>query len=180
MGDTRSDVTLPAQSASPCTWHCSSEGAIATAVAQEKTSRISEVLLVVLRPSQILVGTVLAVGTVTLTQILILATPVAIAVRLPDDMGLPLIATGDIALGVAWCVIGFALYGFLYAACGALVSKVAEVSTTVMPSVRVMLAAYLASILAITEDPTSPWRHAPDCQVIIPEVGVRLSVPVEG
>ncbi len=131
--------------------------AIATAVAQEKTSRISEVLLVVLRPSQILVGTVLAVGTVTLAQILVLATPVVVALRLRDDIALPPVAAGDIALGVAWFVIGFALYAFLYAACGALVNKVTEVSTAVMPIAMIMVAAYLVSILVTTQDPTSPW-----------------------
>ena len=131
--------------------------AIATAVAQEKASRISEVLLVVLRPSQVLAGTVLAVGTVTLAQLLVLATPVLVALRVRDDMDLPPVAAGDIALGLAWFVIGFALYAFLYAACGALVSKVTEVGSAVMPIVMVMLAAYLVSIMVTTQDPTSPW-----------------------
>jgi ABC-2 type transport system permease protein len=133
--------------------------AIATTVAQEKTSRLSEVLLVVLRPSQILVGTVLAVGTVTLAQVLVLATPVLVALRVRDDVGLPPVAAGDIALGVAWFVIGFALYAFLYAACGALVNKVTEVSSAVMPITLVMLAGYLVSIMVTTQDPTSPWSR---------------------
>jgi ABC-2 type transport system permease protein len=54
-------------------------------------------------------------------------------------------------------VIGFALYAFLYAACGALVEKVTEVSSAVMPIVMVMAAGYVASILVTTEDPTSGW-----------------------
>jgi ABC-2 type transport system permease protein len=131
--------------------------AIASAVAQEKASRISEVLLVVLRPSQILTGTVLAVGTVTLAELLVLATPVLVAVQVRDDSQLPPVAACDIALGVAWFVIGFALYAFLYAACGALVEKVTEVSSAVMPIVMVMAAGYVASILVTTEDPTSGW-----------------------
>lgn len=133
--------------------------AIASAVAQEKASRISEVLLVVLRPSQILTGTVLAVGTVTLAELLVLATPVLVAVQVRDDSRLPPVAAGDITLGVAWFVIGFALYAFLYAACGALVNKVTEVSSAVMPIVMVMAAAYVASILVTTEDPTSGWSR---------------------
>jgi ABC-2 type transport system permease protein len=56
--------------------------AIATAVALEKATRVSEVLLAVLRPSQILVGTVAAVGTATLAQLLVLGAPLAVAVRL--------------------------------------------------------------------------------------------------
>jgi ABC-2 type transport system permease protein len=131
--------------------------AIASTVAQEKASRISEVLLVVLRPSQILTGTVLAIGTVTLAELLVLATPVLVAVQVRDDSRLPSVAAGDIALGVAWFVIGFALYAFLYAACGALVNKVTEVNSAVMPIVMVMAAAYVVSILVTTEDPTSGW-----------------------
>jgi ABC-2 type transport system permease protein len=75
---------------------------IATTVAMEKSTRISEVLLAVLRPSQALVGTVIAVGTVTLVQLLVLATPLAVAVRVTDKIGVPPIAAGDIALAVAW------------------------------------------------------------------------------
>jgi len=45
--------------------------AIATTVAMEKSTRISEVLLAILRPSQVLVGTVMAVGTATLVQLLV-------------------------------------------------------------------------------------------------------------
>jgi ABC-2 type transport system permease protein len=61
--------------------------AIATTVAMEKSTRISEVLLAILRPSQVLVGTVMAVGTATLVQLLVLATPLAVAVRDGQDRG---------------------------------------------------------------------------------------------
>ena len=62
---------------------------IATTVAMEKSTRIFEVLLAVLRPSQVLVGTVIAVGTVTLVQLLVLAAPRAVAVRVTDKIGVP-------------------------------------------------------------------------------------------
>jgi ABC-2 type transport system permease protein len=90
--------------------------AIATTVAMEKSTRISEVLLAVLRPSQVLVGTVVAVGAVTLVQLLVLAAPLAVAVQVTDNIGLPPVAAGDIALAVAWFVLGFMLYAFLFAA----------------------------------------------------------------
>jgi hypothetical protein len=83
--------------------------AIATTVAMEKSTRISEVLLAVLRPSQVLVGTVTAVGAVTLGQLLVLATPLAVAVQVSDKIGIPTVAAGDIGLAVAWFVLGFAL-----------------------------------------------------------------------
>jgi ABC-2 type transport system permease protein len=130
---------------------------IATVVATEKSTRISEVLLTVLRPSQVLVGTVLAVGTVTLLQLLVLATPAAIAVRVSDRLGLPSVASTDLVLAVVWFLLGFALYAFLYAAGGALVDKVTEVDTAVAPIVVVILGAYFASLALVMDDPDSTW-----------------------
>jgi ABC-2 type transport system permease protein len=69
--------------------------AIATAVAVEKSSRISEVLLAMLRPSQVMVGTVAAVGTVALGQLLLLAVPMGVAVRVNQGIGLPQAAAGE-------------------------------------------------------------------------------------
>lgn len=128
---------------------------IATSVAVEKSTRISEVLLAVLRPSQVMVGTVLAVGAVTLGQLLVLATPLVVGVRVTDSIGLPAAAGADIALGVVWFVLGFLIYAFVFAAAGALVNKMKEVNTTVVPISMVLIAAYLLGILVSTEDAES-------------------------
>jgi ABC-2 type transport system permease protein len=133
---------------------------IATTVATEKSTRISEVLLTVLRPSQILVGTVVAIGTVTLGQLLVLITPLAIAVRFTDSIGLPPIATVDLAFAVVWFILGFALYSFLFAATGALVNKVTEVSSAVMPVTLLLLAGYLLAVTIVAADPSSPLSVA--------------------
>ena len=130
--------------------------AIATAVAMEKSTRISEVLLAVLRPSQIVVGTVTAVGVTTLAQLLILSVPLAVAVRV-TDLGLPAAATGDLALAVAWFVLGFSLYAFLFAASAALVDKITEVSTAVIPVSTVLVIGYMLGVTVVMGDPTSPW-----------------------
>ncbi len=129
---------------------------IATTVATEKSTRISEVLLAVLRPSQILVGTVVAVGAITLGQLLVLTTPLAIAVRVTERIGLPPVATADLALAVVWFLLGFALYSFLFAATAALVNKVTEVSSAVMPVTLLLLAGYLLAITVVASDPSSP------------------------
>jgi ABC-2 type transport system permease protein len=131
--------------------------AIATTVAVEKSTRISEVLLAVLRPSQILVGTVLAVGMVTFIQLLVLAAPLAVAVQLTDNIGLPPEAAGDIALAITWFLLGFALYAFLYAAGGALVSKVTEVEVATRPIVLAIFAGYFIATFVVIEDPQGLW-----------------------
>ncbi len=134
--------------------------AIATAVAMEKSTRISEVLLAVLRPSQVLVGTVMAVGTVTFVQLLVLVAPLAVAVQVTDSIGLPPVAGGDLSLAVAWFLLGFALYAFLFAAAGALVDKITEVSSAILPVTMTLLAGYLLAITVVTSEPGSGWSTA--------------------
>jgi ABC-2 type transport system permease protein len=134
--------------------------AIATTVATEKSTRISEVLLAVLRPSQVLVGTVLAVGTVTLVQLLVLATPLAVAVQVTDNIGVPTVAAGDIGLAVVWFVLGFALYAFLFAASAALVNKITEVSSAIMPVTMTLVVGYLLAVTVVTSNPGGGWSVA--------------------
>ena len=134
--------------------------AIATTVGLEKSTRISEVLLAVLRPSQILVGTVLAVGAATLVQLLALAGPLAVAVQVTDDIGLPRVAALDLGLAVAWFLLGFALYAFVFAATASLVDKITEVASAIMPVTTTLLVAYLLGVVVVTEDPGSIWSVA--------------------
>jgi len=134
--------------------------AIATTVAMEKCTRISEVLIAILRPSQVLVGTVLAIGTVTLLQLLVLAAPLAVAVRVTDSIGLPPVAAGDITLGVAWFLLGFMLYAFLFAATGALVNKITEVNSAIMPVTMILLVGYVLAVTVVMADPGSGWSIA--------------------
>jgi len=134
--------------------------AIGTTVAMEKSTRISEVLLAVLRPSQMIVGTVVAVGTVTLGQLLVLAAPLAVALRVTDKIGLPAVAAGDIGLAVAWFVLGFMIFAFLYAAAAALVDKITEVGSAILPVTMVIIVGYILAVTVVTSDPSGGWSVA--------------------
>ena len=128
---------------------------IGTNVAVEKSTRIAEVLLAVLRPSQILVGNVIGIGVRTLSQLMALAVPILAALTISDGLDLPSLATGDIALGIAWFVLGYLVYAFLFAATAALVDKVTEVASAMMPVTVVLVLAYLGAIVEVTRDPSS-------------------------
>lgn len=130
--------------------------AIATSVATEKASRISEVLLPVLRSSQILVGTVLAVGLTTLAQLLVLLTPVAVGVRVTEEIGLPEAAAADLALGVVWFVLGFVMFAFVFAAAGAMVDKVQDVGGTIAPISIILIAGYMLGVVFAAQDGDGP------------------------
>ncbi len=137
-----------------------SGNSIAMNVGVEKSTRIAEVLLAVLRPSQILVGNVVGIGLRTLIQLLVLTVPILAAMTVTDGLDLPTVAAGDIALGVAWFVVGFFMYAFLFAAAAALVDKVTEVGSAIMPVTMMLVLAYLGAVLVVQQDPGSPLSVA--------------------
>ena len=132
-----------------------SGNSIAMNVGVEKSTRIAEVLLAVLRPSQILVGNVVGIGLQTLAQLMVLAVPILAAITITDGLDLPAVAAGDIVLGVAWFVLGFLMYAFLFAAAAALVDKVTEVGSAIMPVTTVLVLAYLGAVIVVQQDPGS-------------------------
>jgi ABC-2 type transport system permease protein len=72
-----------------------------------------------------------------------------------DGLEVPTVAAGDIALGVAWFVLGFLMYAFLFAAAAALVDKVTEVGSAIMPVTVVLVLAYLGAVIVVQQDPGS-------------------------
>ncbi len=128
---------------------------IATNVAVEKSTRIAEVLLAVLRPSQILVGNVLGIGALTFTQLLVLAVPVTLGLVAGDGLDLPSVAVADIGLGVAWFVLGYFIYAFLFAATAALVDKVTDVASAILPVTALLILGYLGAVIVVVQNPSS-------------------------
>ena len=128
---------------------------IATNVAVEKSTRIAEVLLAVLRPSQILVGNVIGIGVMTFTQLLVLAVPVTLGLGAGDGLDLPSVAVADIGLGVAWFVLGYFIYAFLFAATAALVDKVTDVASAILPVTVLLILGYLGAVIVVVQNPSS-------------------------
>jgi ABC-2 type transport system permease protein len=126
---------------------------IATAVATEKSTRISEVLLAVLRPTQLLVGTVLGVGLLALLQISAAAIPAGLSLWTSHSSKLPSGAAPDIALAVVWFVLGIAVYAFLFAGLAALVDKVTEVNSAILPVNALLIGSYLIAVGVVVASP---------------------------
>ena len=56
---------------------------------------------------------------------------------------------------MAWFVLGFLMYAFLFAAAAALVDKVTEVGSAIMPVTTVLVLAYLGAVIVVQQDPGS-------------------------
>ncbi len=124
---------------------------VASGVAEEKTSRVSEVLLASLRPIDLLVGKVAGIGLLSLAQLLVAAAPALVAALAIGAVDLPDATASTLGWGLAWFVAGYALYAAAYGALGALVGRQQEVGQVTAPLAMLLLAGYLAGAYAASE-----------------------------
>ena len=144
---------------------------VATGVAEEKGSRIMEILINATTPFQLLLGKVIGIGLVGISQMSLVCLVAAATLEaqsplktalgvmdgnsfsLPDFTSISLAMLGFLVL---FFVLGFLLYATIYAAAGALVSRQEEVATAVGPLGFLLMASYLLSFYA-TVTPNAAW-----------------------
>lgn len=134
---------------------------VATSVAEEKGSRVMELMLNATTPLQMLAGKVIGNGAAGLTQYgavigavlvgLVAQGPLRHAVLGGSDSGaavsgltVPLLAAFMILFA-----LGFLLYSLLYAALGSLVSRQEDVQSATSPLMMLVMVGYFLSIFAV-------------------------------
>lgn len=101
---------------------------VARSIIEEKTSRIFEVLLATVRPSEMLAGKVIGVGSVGLTQVGIWIVVATIALKsqaFGQDLHI-LPSAGQTALFVVFFILGYVLYSSIASALGAMTNSEQE------------------------------------------------------
>jgi ABC-2 type transport system permease protein len=130
--------------------------AVASGVAQEKTSRTAEILLSAMRPRQLLTGKVLGIGLCGLVQLAVPVAAGAIANGIVHSAHIPSTIWLLLPASLLWFVLGFALYGFAFAAAGAIVARQEEVQFVTAPLAFPLLAGYLLAY-AVIGSPHAAW-----------------------
>jgi ABC-2 type transport system permease protein len=130
--------------------------AVATGVAQEKTSRTAEVLLACVRPSELLSGKLLGIGVCGLGQLAIPAIAGLIANAVVHSAAIPSTVWVLLPAALLWFVLGYALYAFAFATAGALVARQEEVQFTTGPLAFPLIAGYLL-VYAVIGSPHATW-----------------------
>jgi len=131
---------------------------IVTSVVQEKSSRVVEVLLSVVRPVDLLVGKVLGVGAVALGQAVVF---IVAALGAAAAVGLDQLPEGTplaVASTLLWLLLGFGLYSFAYAIAGSLASRQEDAQNASLPMTAVLVVAYFAGTVASTDPDALPVR----------------------
>ncbi len=135
------------------------------AVMEEKQNRVVEIVISSLRPHHLMLGKVLGVGLMGLTQMsiwigsaVLLATfalPL-VAASFPEGIAGMVAAVqsvapgfGDLALFAAFFGLGFFLFASLFAAAGAMCSREEEAQQVQMPLVMLLLIPFMMQMIAI-------------------------------
>lgn len=136
---------------------------VAMGVAEEKGSRIMELLVNAATPFQLLAGKIIGIGAAGLTQMtlfvvvgigaLLLQLPLQTALFGSNAGGLNLNIAGAsvtlLLLLLVYFILGFLLYATLYAALGALVKRQDEVQNAVQPLTMLLVVGYLTSFFGV-------------------------------
>jgi len=129
---------------------------ILTGVAEEKSSRVVEVLLAALRPAQLLAGKVLGIGLVALTQATLI---VGVALGLSSAVGSNLLhGSGPLTVLAAllWLILGYGFYCWMYAAAGSTVERQEQIQSLAFPLSIPLTVGYIVSLItASTGRPTT-------------------------
>jgi ABC-2 type transport system permease protein len=140
---------------------------VANSVAEEKSSRVMELLVTAATPRQLLAGKVVGNGAAGLTQyaVVVVAAVAGLLLQgvvaqylLGDKAGAPL---EDVNLWVfapfgVFFLGGFALYSLLYAGLGSMASRTEDVQQVTGPMIFIGLAGYFASFIALNT-PEAAW-----------------------
>jgi ABC-2 type transport system permease protein len=142
---------------------------VAQSVAEEKSSRVMELLITAATPRQLLTGKVLGTGAAGLTQYVVMVSALLIgfAVQGPvsDALGvgggglpldLPAVGVGFVLAFAVFFLLGFVLYATLYAAAGSMVTRIEDIQQAVGPLIFLAMAGYFAAFAGLN-DPTAGW-----------------------
>lgn len=137
---------------------------VMSAVVEEKTNRILEVLVSSVRPFDLMLGKVLGVGAASLLQLGIWGASATLAARIGGSSGaaaqagegaervsmtLPAIPTDLIIVTLIYFALGFLFFATAYAAVGAMCNTVQETQQVQFPVMGMLLAGYLGAFATI-------------------------------
>jgi len=127
---------------------------VAAGVVEEKASRVVEVLLASIRPSQLLRGKILGIGFLGLCQLLLIGAAGLVASRAVGTLRFPAGAFSAIGIVLVWFVLGFFFYATLFAVAGSIVPRQEDLQATMTPLTILIIASFFIGISAV-QDPST-------------------------
>ena len=141
---------------------------VIASVAEEKTSRIAEILVAIVAPSRLLAGKVVAVIASSFVQLVVWVTALVVAQpHLVADSAagsgdaspfvnvLKVISPASLPIFAVIFLIAFVQYALLYAAATSLINRTEDLGSVSLPVTLPVIASFLAAQFAISQPSTS-------------------------
>ncbi len=156
--------------------------AVASGIVEEKSSRVVEVVLSAIRPTQLLAGKVIGIGLLGLAQLVLIAGAGLGVAAAVGSVDVPATTSTLLATVVACFLLGYAFYACAFAVAGAIVSRQEDIQSTTAPMTLALLAAYFVSI-PVTSDPDSTLARVttfvpPFTPIVVPARAARDALPL--
>ncbi|MEA2000485.1 MAG: ABC transporter permease [Actinomycetota bacterium] len=124
---------------------------IGYSVAEEKGSRVVELILGAVPPHHLLTGKLLALGSMGLVQMSLLGSLIVGYGIVADIVNIPDLALGLVLWMLVWFLLGYGLYGAIYAAGGSLAADTHEASTTLSVVNLLPIIGYIFGVIAFSQ-----------------------------
>lgn len=125
-------------------------------VAQEKATRVIEVILATVRPVDLLAGKILGSAAIVIAQAVLLVATALICAEVVGSDVLHGSGAAQIAVEGLWIVLGFGLYAALFAAAGAMATKSEDAQSVGLPLQIPLFIGYFVSITSTgSQSPSS-------------------------
>ena len=152
---------------------------VAQGVVEEKATRMMEILLASVRPSELLAGKVLGIGFVAILQLAVVGAAALITVELTRGASIPALGLGYVVAYLVWFVLGYLMYATALAAVAVLVSRPEEVAYATAPVTVGLVFSYLLMFVGLS-DPTNPFivvlSILPPCSPILMTLRIAYGV----
>ncbi len=131
-------------------------------VMEEKQSRVVEVVLSRVKPTEVLTGKVLGIGLLGLIQVVAVGAALVFTVSTAHLANLDFSGIGLPLLGslVLWYLLGYAFYSFMYGALGSTISRQEDMQGVAMLPVLMILPGFFLGQMALLEPDATLARIA--------------------
>ncbi len=123
-------------------------------VFEEKSTKVVELVLSSVRARDLLIGKIIGIGLLGILQVAALAGSAIAAASIFGSSALPALSVSLIGTGLIWFVLGYMLYGSVFAAGASLAPRQEDAQATLAPVTVVLMLSYFGAIFSAS-DPNS-------------------------
>lgn len=124
-------------------------------VVEEKSTRVIEVLLAIVKPTQLLIGKILGIARVAAVHASLIIVALMAGLYAIGSNPLSVLPGGLLVVALAWLLVGGFMYCILFGAMGSTVSRVEDAQAVSFPLALPMLIGYGLGFYAISQAPST-------------------------